>query len=180
MRTAPLPTQARLTQLFKYDPSTGKLYWNTRPVWEFKSVSASLTWNRRFAGKEAFTATRPDGYRCGSIDYKMYQAHRIIYKMVYDAEPEQIDHLDRNRSNNAITNLAASSAQENSKNSQKYSSNTSGHVGVSWDTVRRKWTAQIRVNYKVINLGRFMNIDDAIAARAAAEVKYNFNPNHGK
>jgi hypothetical protein len=35
------------------------------------------------------------------------------------------------------------------------------------------------VHGKNINLGRFKDIDDAIAAREAANKEYNFHPNHG-
>ena len=54
----------------------------------------------------------------------------------------------------------------------KLSANTSGHKGVSWDKSRNKWYAYITVNYKLINLGRFSILEDAIEARKKAEIKY--------
>ena len=48
--------------------------------------------------------------------------------------------------------------------------NTSGYKGVTWKLDR--WVARITVNSRRINLGRFKNIGDAIAARKAGEEKY--------
>lgn len=53
--------------------------------------------------------------------------------------------------------------------------NTSGTKGVCWDKTRNKWVAQINIRKKAIRLGRFDDINDAIAARKAAEEKY-FKP----
>lgn len=46
-------------------------------------------------------------------------------------------------------------------------------------TQKDKWQALIRVESRFINLGYFEDINDAIAARKEAEIKYNFHPNHG-
>ena len=51
--------------------------------------------------------------------------------------------------------------------------NTSGHPGVRWNKQREKWHTQIKVGGKLLFLGRFTNLDDAIAARKAAEEKYH-------
>lgn len=49
---------------------------------------------------------------------------------------------------------------------------SSGVVGVSWNKNIKKWNARIGVNGTRIDLGRFNNLDDAIAARKQAEEKY--------
>lgn len=51
--------------------------------------------------------------------------------------------------------------------------NTSGHVGVTRDKKSGKWRAHIQVGGKLLSLGRFTDLDDAIAARKAAEQKYH-------
>lgn len=53
--------------------------------------------------------------------------------------------------------------------------NTSGVTGVIWDKSRNKWVAQIVFQGKHIYLGRYINKEDAIAAREEAEEKY-FKP----
>jgi len=50
--------------------------------------------------------------------------------------------------------------------------NSSGHVGVYWNKIYNVWSAGIKVAGRSYNLGRFTNIEDAIAARKAAELKY--------
>ena len=51
--------------------------------------------------------------------------------------------------------------------------NTSGQPGVTWDKKSGKWLAQISVDRKRLSLGRFTNLDDAIAARKAGEAKFH-------
>lgn len=53
-----------------------------------------------------------------------------------------------------------------------YSHNSSGITGVTWNKERRKWQAQIVVNDKNINLGRYESFDDAVKARLEGEKKY--------
>lgn len=50
--------------------------------------------------------------------------------------------------------------------------NRSGHKGVWWDKSRNMWQAYIQVHGTRINLGRYHKIEDAIAARVAAEEEY--------
>lgn len=60
-----------------------------------------------------------------------------------------------------------------------YKCNKSGYHGVIWDLNNNNWRARIGVEGKTLNLGSFTDKQDAIAARKAAEVKYNFHSNHG-
>ncbi len=57
--------------------------------------------------------------------------------------------------------------------SKLHKHNKSGHKGVSWLPSRNKWRANIGFKGKQISLGYFDNVDDAIAARKAAEEKYH-------
>jgi hypothetical protein len=50
--------------------------------------------------------------------------------------------------------------------------NKSGYEGVFWLANRDKWQASIRVNRKMIYLGNYKNIEDAVKARLTAERKY--------
>lgn len=47
--------------------------------------------------------------------------------------------------------------------------NRSGVRGVSWDKKHGKWVARICVHYRITHLGYFDSLDDARAARRAAE-----------
>lgn len=185
MATKELPSIDKLRKLLAYNPATGKLYWRERTPDMFEDGKATAEhkcnrWNSRYAGKEAFTSHN-DGYKCGGIFSRVYVAHRVIWAMLHGAWPEeQIDHINGVRDDNRIENLRAVTHQENSKNQKVSSVNTSGHMGVSWHKEDQRWIARIGVNKKRIHLGCFTEIDDAIAARKAAEVKYGFHENHGR
>lgn len=64
---------------------------------------------------------------------------------------------------------------EKSLSGEVISNNTSGVTGVTWDSSRGKWTAQIVFQGRRIYLGRYANKEEAIAARKEAEEKY-FKP----
>lgn len=49
--------------------------------------------------------------------------------------------------------------------------NTSGITGVSWDSSRKKWLAQIRIDGKKKNLGRYCSQEDARNAWLSAATK---------
>lgn len=51
-------------------------------------------------------------------------------------------------------------------------SKKSGVTGVTWRSDRNKWMAQIRVDGKLINLGNYIDVDQAIKARRDAETLY--------
>lgn len=49
---------------------------------------------------------RPDGYLQLKINYKIYFLHRLAWFYTYKKWPiNEIDHIDSNKSNNAINNL---------------------------------------------------------------------------
>ena len=85
-----------------------------------------------------------------------------------------IDHINRDRSDNRWCNLRHVSRQCNSRNCGVRTDNTSGVTGVSYYTNRRKWTASVHVLGKHIGLGYFNKKKEAVIARWEAEKKYNF------
>ena len=125
------------------------------------------------SGIEAGTVTKL-GYRQIGIDKKNYLAHRLIYKMFYNLEPDYIDHIDGNPSNNKIENLQAITHQLNRiKGAGKlYKHNKSGTTGVFFNNNRNVWQARIIVKDKIIHLGQFNSVKDAIKARKLAEKEY--------
>ncbi len=114
-----------------------------------------------------------DGYLLIMVQSRLYKAHRLAWLYVSGEWPEdQIDHINRNRSDNRITNLREVSHKQNQQNRSKPSNSTSGHPGVSWYKRYYKWVARITHNYKLIHLGYFTDREEAIAARKAAEKLY--------
>jgi hypothetical protein len=101
------------------------------------------------------------------------QAHRVAWLFIHGEWPDhEVDHMDRNRSNNAAGNLRKASRSENGGNKTIHRNNTSGKKGVSWHKRLGKWAAYIRVDDQLKHLGYFEDIDDAAAAYRAAAVEF--------
>lgn len=79
------------------------------------------------------------GYRRVSIGGVRYLVHRIIFFMHRGCEPEVVDHIDRDPTNNAIENLRAATKTENSHNCGLRADNSSGFRNVTWHNQKRKW-----------------------------------------
>ena len=153
-------TAEYLRSILHYDPESGIF---TRKV----STSSRA--------KVGDVAGCPDGggYLQIRIQSRLYLAHRLAWLHTYGVWPkDQIDHINRNRSDNRIYNLREVTNKQNLQNAGKYSHNTSGHPGVYWHKQRSKWQVKIRHNQKLIHLGYFSILEEAIAARKAAEKLY--------
>ena len=164
--------QNYLKSILDYNPETGLFTWKDR-----NDISPAV--NSRTKGKLAGTG-HPKGYRAIGINGKMYFAHRLAFMFVYGYFPEEIDHIDGNKDNNAIKNLRNVSRSGNMKNSPRRANNSSGAVGVSWDQARKKWMAQIVSDGKTVYGGRFKTKGEAIARRKELEREYDFHENHGR
>ena len=158
-------TQKELKEMFNYDPETGLLTRLTSPANNVKigAVAGSLS----------------HGYLQIDIQGKSYRAHRIAWCITFGYWPKEIDHINHVRDDNRLVNLREVTRPENSRNRPLQSNNTSGAVGVYWHRPRNKWVARIKNNGKTEHLGYFIKYDDAVAARKAAEIKYDFHKNHG-
>ena len=103
--------------------------------------------------------------------YNKIRKHLFIHRLVALAfipnfeNKEQVDHIDNNPNNNNLSNLRWATSQENLRNSQIASNNTSGIKGITFDKSRQKWCAQIRINGKGITIGRYNTIEEATIAR---------------
>jgi hypothetical protein len=150
-------TPDQIKQLLAYDPSTGAFVWRPRDGWRNNRAG-------RLAG-----AVGKDGYVRISIQRKSYLAHRLAWAHVYGEWPSHwLDHVNRNRADNRIINLRGASAGANAQNTPRYQNNKSGCKGVyahSWG----KWEAYITINRKRIYLGVYESLQDAKAARLAAQ-----------
>lgn len=153
-----------VSQILRYDSSTGKLFWRGKPRVE--------------AGSHNKSGTKT--YKHIRIGRKRYYAHRLAWLLHTGEWPKKhIDHIDGNGLNNSINNLRDVSASDNHKNKRMGSRNKSGVVGVHFDKGRKKWRAQIRSCGKLIDLGLAENIFEAACMRKSAEVKHSFHKNHG-
>ena len=109
------------------------------------------------------------GYIYLSIMGKRYPAHRLAWLYVHGEFPEaDIDHIDGDKTNNAISNLRKATRAQNAANSQTGKRNTSGIKGVSWSKTAKKWVARIVMNGQVALNAYFDYVDEA---RLAVEQK---------
>lgn len=116
-----------------------------------------------------------DGYCFVWIDGKQYPSHRLAWLYVYGYMPEnEIDHINRVRSDNRISNLREVSRQCNVRNCSVKKNNKSGITGVCWAKDRGLWKSQTVVDRKTVNLGYYKSKLDAAKARWETEVRYGF------
>lgn len=170
-------------QLLRYDQETGKMFWRHRPEELFaetprrtQRASCSM-WNGRHAGKEAFTATQSDGYLCGGLFGKVYLAHRVAWCVFHGYWPTaQIDHKNRNRQDNKISNLREATHSDNARNVTSARASSSQYLGVSWHKATKKWQASIWTGVSKRHLGVFCSEHSAAEAynAAAAELSPEF------
>lgn len=161
-----------LRSRLRYDPQNGRMFW-------LPHASMSKKWLTRYSGKEALTRIDAEGYLTGKIDGVQLKAHRVAWAIHSGEWPNgQIDHINGIRSDNRISNLRVVTHQENHRNKAMPNTNTSGFCGVN--ARGNTWIATIRVKGKQIYLGTFERLEEAISAREAANILYNFTARHGK
>jgi hypothetical protein len=144
-------------RVFLYDPESGLLSWRARP-----SVGVKVG--------DSAGSKRKDGYLGLKYRGQQYLAHRIAWLITYGSWPVQdVDHIDGNRSNNAIANLRDVSRAMNVQNvrAPRCSNEASGMLGV---TKRgRKWQASIWAGGRRSYLGLFSAPEEAHAAYVQAK-----------
>ncbi len=173
-------TQSLLLELLSYNPETGELIWKKRASAMFNETRQTrdhnaAIWNGRYAGKTA-TSIAVTGYRETSIFAVKVSAHRLIWMMVHGEWPQNIDHINGDRTDNRIANLRNVSTEENNRNLSRRVTNKSGCTGVYWVSSHGKWRASIGTRI----IGMFLSKEAAIAARKAAEVSEGYHQNHGR
>lgn len=148
-----------IKSILSYNKETGIFTWN-------KKVSAHV-----FKGDVAGTLDNK-GYRRIGINKTYVRAHRLAWFYVYGFWPSgQIDHINRLRDDNRISNLRDVSPLVNSRN-RTSSINKFGVIGVSWCNKSNKFYSRITVNGKTKCLGYYRSMLDAACSRKSAENKY--------
>lgn len=151
-------TIAKLMNSLDYSPDTGEFHW------KFKA-------NRHVnKGDVAGSLHSGRGYRDIKIGGSMYRAHRLAWFLCNGEWPiGQVDHIDGNRDNNAISNLRVATNAENAQNRKAAAVSKSGLVGATWYRRTNKWASEIAVNQKRRHLGYFATAAEAHEAYKAAK-----------
>ena len=167
-----MPDFQKVLKYVEYDPDTGHFRWKTdRTTWVKAGTIAGSIMTCR-TGKR-YVRIRVLRTHC--------LAHTLAFVVMTGKPPKhQVDHLNGDGCDNRWCNLRDVPQGENCKNTRRHRNNTSGTMGVIFDKGRQKWRATIKVNWKPIHLGYFVNKEDAVSKRKSAEVEYGFHKNHGQ
>ena len=145
-----------------YDRYTGVFYWKHQVSRRIKAGGVAGTINST-------------GYVIICIKRKLISAHRLAWYMVNGSFPINfIDHIDRNRTNNRISNLREATIQQNGKN-QKSKVGATGYQGVTKKVTKNseRYRASITVNNKTIYLGTSSTPEKAHQMYVDAKRKYH-------
>jgi hypothetical protein len=126
---------------YKYDPETGKIYGSK--------------------GKEIIR--KCNGYI--SLKYNLYGHHFAFYMIYGNVDFDELDHINRDKSDNSIRNLRIVTSQQNKFNKT--------HKGYYWHKHTQKWMSRIQVNGDNIYLGLFNIEKEARNAYLQAKEKYH-------
>jgi hypothetical protein len=128
-------THEHLKELLLYFPDTGDFLWKT---------------SQALAG-----TTKAKGYISIGIDGRSYSAHQLAWFYMTGKKPRrEIDHKDRNPSNNRWNNLREATHPQNMANSKGIDK------GVRY-LPNGRWSAYIRVEGKQTYLGTFDSKEEA-------------------
>lgn len=143
---------SRLRELLSYDQETGIFRWLVK---------------RPRSKSEVAGYRNNGGYTQIGIDGKIYMAHVLAWFYVHERWPaNQLDHRNRDRSDNRIDNLRLASGSENCGNSPTRGGK---YKGVWFDKASGKWRAEIAH----IKIGRYDTPEQAAEAyERAARIRY--------
>lgn len=160
-----LISQELLRGLFDYDPDTGVLTHKVR------EGANSKSFNTQLAGRPAGTCQN-SGYTQVSIKTKegrkLYLAHRVIFMLVYGYVPDEVDHVNRVRTDNRLTNLREATHSQNQANKPTTRTAKSGLRGLWYVEGRDLWRVQCNRKGKTKTVGYFKT------KKEAAEVYNSF------
>ena len=139
-------TQEYLQSIFEY--KDGELYWKVK-----KSNAVNI-------GDKAGCIDKCSGYVKVRVNSRMIGAHTIIFMMHYGFLPNQIDHIDRDKSNNRIENLRIADPSQNMANAV-FKAGKSNKKNVLWRKDREKWTVRIKFRGRYIARGAFDTVEEA-------------------
>jgi len=165
-------TQEQLRKLVRYSPVVGA----------FEKLVGQGTKASPKRWKLLGKSNADNSYIYLMIRGKRYQAHRLAWLYMHGEFPEhEIDHIDGDRTNNAISNLRKATHAQNAANAQMSKKNSSGIKGVSWSKAAKKWVARIITNGEVAFNAYFKNIEDARSAIEAKRIELHGEfANNGK
>lgn len=137
----------RIREMLHYCPETGALTWR---------ISRG---NQIYAGGTAGT-TNAYGYRVVVLDRKFFMVHRLAFMFMLGRMPLHgldVDHIDRNRSNNSWANLREVSRAKNLRNMT-----APEHKPPNVNRRGNRWQVTFSVENKTKYFGMYPTIEEAV------------------
>lgn len=131
---------------------------------DFPAVLALGRWQARKCGREIYAST--------DVNKRTILLHRFVMKVDGSAAAFllRVDHINFDTLDCQKQNLRILSTSENALNRKGLQpNNISGVNGVYWNSQKRKWHAEIRIETKKIHLGFFDSLEAAKEARQRKE-----------
>lgn len=144
-------------EFLDYNPSTGVLIWKKSP-----SRNVKIGQLAGYRNKDSVLMVKIRGI--------LSQAHRVIWIMSYKEEPpQQIDHKDRDPSNNRLDNLRASDKFTNQQNTIAHKDSSLKLKGV--DKSGSKFRARASLSGQRVCLGTFETPEEAASVVRRYRIK---------
>lgn len=154
--------------VYKVDISTKALPGATMSI---DAVTWRILLDKGIGKVNAYKHPRRDTvYAITQLNNKSYRVHNLLVGDI--PEGMEVDHINRNGSDNRLSNLRVVTRAVNNANRRTPKHNTSKRKGVHFHTCTGKWCARIMVNKKTINCPLRRTYEEAVADRELMEVKY--------
>lgn len=148
-----------LREMFYHDIDRGVLIWKFAPR------------NQYLIGRIAGNKNKVTGYIEVMVRGSTYKVHRLIWAHVYGSYPENdIDHIDRDKTNNRLSNLREATRMQNCYNKPANKTNLLGLRGVSI-TKHGRYRAVLCADGVRKHLGVFATPAEASLAYQAASIE---------
>ncbi len=162
----PMPPVELIRRSLSYDPITGIFV---------RIVHTGI--GKNWVGKEAGCVSVLGYRKIGITGYGQFQAHRLAWVHIHGSIPNdmEIDHIDGNPRNNALTNLRLATSSQQKMNRGVQTNSQSGLKGAYYHAIHKgkKWRSQIKVGPKLIFLGYYHTPDEAHQAYVKACLEYH-------
>lgn len=138
-----MPSSFDVKKVFRYQD--GELYWleHRRGVVDLDRPAGSIS---------------SLGYRVVFVDGKQYRMHRLIWFYFNGWTEDELDHINRTKSDNRIENLRVVSRAQNLWNRAPFKQTKGVHKK------KNRWCASIQKSRKRVHLGYFSTQAEAIKA----------------
>lgn len=160
------PSQELLKSWLSYNKETGEFYWKRK----FHTGKSRV-------GELAGSLNKKTNYVLIQIyGFRQIGAHRLAWIYQYGDIPAdlEIDHIDGNPRNNAISNLRLATSAQQKMNKRVQKNSRSKLKGAYYHAVHKgkKWRSQIKVDGRYIFLGYFHTAWEAHLAYCEAAPRY--------